>query len=235
MQAASSTPSASTARRALRPDAVRRPDRHRVAVTPTGSTAFAICQSPRSLRPKFRKRYSRVGVRPPGMRRLVANAGSLIASITTRRRQFVSRRFAAEPLTSLLEVRAPNLFVGVDIELYVFRDGRFRPVPGTDQQPLDRRLAHRGRRRQRTASPCAVTRRKLVVSRCAVTSALRSRSSCPPRADPDGESDGRCGDWSSPVDDLPAPLDGLPGQPPRWRRWCYVIGGHRIESKTHGA
>src|SRR5208337_3294552 len=67
----------------------------------------------------------------------VSNAGSLdhisngiISSIRT------GAGLPGHQVTSLLEDRAGNLWVGVDDGLYLFKDGRFRRLPEPDHKPL---------------------------------------------------------------------------------------------------
>jgi len=68
----------------------------------------------------------------------VANFGSLdhiqkngtISSISIR------EGLPGNRVTSMLEDRAGNMWVGVDDALYLFKDGRFRALPGPDRQPL---------------------------------------------------------------------------------------------------
>ena len=68
----------------------------------------------------------------------VANLGSLdhiekngtISSIRTR------DGLPGNRVTSMLEDRAGNMWVGVDDGLYLFKNGRFRRVPGANREPL---------------------------------------------------------------------------------------------------
>ena len=59
-----------------------------------------------------------------------------------REEQGPSRPFAPEMVfrviesPSMLEDRAGNMWVGVDDGLYLFKNGRFRPVPGPNREPL---------------------------------------------------------------------------------------------------
>ena len=95
----------------------------------------------------------------------VANLGSLdhiekngtISSIRTR------DGLPGNRVASMLEDRAGNMWVGVDDGLYLFKNGRFRRMPGPNREPLglvvgltedvDRRYL--GRVLQQAAKACA--------------------------------------------------------------------------------